>query len=401
VTPDEEPNFALVDDPAPPEPDAARLQRAVARGRQRLFRRRAMFGALAASIAFAVIGGGVAVAGRNNSAPDVQVNPPTTVAATAANIREADQNGLHYTLTLETPVVAVDAQVTVALIVENRTNHPTVVDSCDFRIQVVPVSEHWIAGVGVLCSGPGVRLEPNSSYDDRASAMAPSTAGEFLVVAASGEFPRSLLTRPFPLQVVAAGDTTTTSTTATSSQPPRPSPTEAFTVPSTVGGAVQGEDPRTPHAGDFSGSLTASVTSVTVGEGVDVELNIRNTTDHRVEPSLGSLTKGVAIVCASDLSPLGHTGAELRSNENFFFVTAPGLAPGDSAGRGGRFTPTSADVGTVTCAGAIIATTGHWVDGTISSVAVLANVPTVSFSVVAAPTETTTASATTSPVLGP
>jgi hypothetical protein len=399
VTPDEEPNFALVDDPAPPEPDAARLQRAVARGRQRLFRRRALIGALAASIAFGLIGGGVAVAGHDNSAPDVQVSPPTTVAATAANIREADQNGLHYTLTLETPVVAVDAQVTVALKVENRTNHPTVVDSCDFRIQVVPVSEHRI--IGVLCSGPGVRLEPNSSYDDSASAMAPSTAGEFLVVAASGEFPRSLLTRPFLLQVVSAGDTTTTSTTATSSEPPRPGPTEAFTVPTTVGGAVQGEDPRTPHAGDFSGSLSASATSVTVREGVDVELSIRNITDHVVEPSLGSLTKGVAIVCASDLSPLGHTGTELRSNVNFFFVTAPELAPGDSAGRGGRFTPTSADLGAVTCAGTIIATTGHWEDGTISGVALLANVPSVSFAVAAAPTVNTTATAETSTVPGP
>jgi hypothetical protein len=390
VTADEDPNFALVDDPVPPEPDAARLQRAVARGRQRLFRRRAMLGALAASIAFVLIGGGVAVAGRDDSAPDVQVNPPTTVAQTSANVREADANGLHYTMTLTTPTVPVNATVTVALEVENRTETVQVVSTCGVRIYVVPPSDHSILGIGALCNGPGVEIEPSSSHEESVSTTAPATPGRYMVIVDPGEFPRSLAADPFPLQVVGGDGTTTTTTSGPdSSAPLGPSVTYVLTVPTTVGGAVQGEDPRTPHAGDFSGSLTASATSVTVGEGVDVELNIRNTTDHQVHPSLGSLDRSVAIVCASDLSPLGHSGAELLSNVNLFFVTSPALAPGESSGRGGTFMPTSADVGTVTCAGLIVGTTGGWQDGTITGVAQLANVPSVSFTVSAAAPETT------------
>jgi hypothetical protein len=391
VTPDEELDFGIVDDPVPPEPDAARLQRAVARGRQRLFRRRAMFGALAASVAFVLIGGGVAVAGRNDSAPDVQVGPPTTVAQTSTNVREADANGLHYTMTLQTPVVTVGTKVVVALKIENRTDGTYAVNSCGLAIDVLPASDHAVVSFGPVCNGPGVQIKPGSSLEESGAATAPTTPGRYMVIVDPGEFPRSLSTDPLLLQVLpSGGPTPTTPTTASSSEPLGPSATNSVTTPTTVGGAVQGEDPRTPHAGDFSGSLTASATSVTVGEGVDVELNIRNITDHVIEPSLNSLTKGVAIVCANDLSPLGHTGMPLLGDVNLFFVTAPTLAPSDPAGRSGTFTPTDGDVGTVTCAGVIIATTDHWKDGTISGVAQLANVPSVSFTVAAAPPETTT-----------
>jgi len=207
-------------------------------------------------------------------------------------------------------------------------------------------------------------------------------------VSGLAELPKSLVRDPFPLQVVAA-DGTTPSTTGSSVPVHGPSVTQVFTRPSTVPATTPGEDPRTPHEGDFSGSLSASATSVTAGDGVDLTLSIRNITDHEIQPSLGSLSKSVAIVCASDLSPLGHTGAELLTNENMFYVTAPATAPGDPSGRGGSFRTSSADIGAVTCEGVIVATNGHWADGSVSSVARLTNVPSVTFQVVA-PTAVTT-----------
>jgi hypothetical protein len=295
-------------------------------------------------------------------------------------------------LTLETPVVPVDATVKVGLKVDNRTDHPTVIDTCAFVIDVVPASAHSATSSGVLCNGPGVLIQPSSSHEETATRAAPSTAGAYQVVVDPGAFPRSLTADPFPLVVVAGATPTTASTAATpgSSALLGPRPTSAFTVPTTVGGSVPGEDPRTPHANDFSGTLTASQTSVTVGEGVNFDLTIRNITDHVVEPSLGSLTKGVAVVCANDLSPLGHTGRPLLGDVNLFFVTSPSLAPRESSGRSGTYTPTSGDVGTVTCAGVILATTDQWKDGSISGVAQLAQIPSVSFTVAPAPTETPT-----------
>jgi hypothetical protein len=397
VTADEEPNFALVDDPVPPEPDVARLQRAVARGRQRLFRRRAMLGALAASIAFVLIGGGVAVAGRNDSAPDVQVNPPTTVPQTSANVRDVDENGVHYTLTLETPVVTAGQQVRVSLRGENHTTHSVSRSQCDFQVVVAQPDPPPPLFVENTCARGDTPVAAGATFQQTVGDAAPAAPGDYSVrtePTAVNELPDGLIrAEPFALEVLpSGGPTPTASSTTSSSQPLLPTPTEAFTVPTAVGGA-QGEDPRTPHADDFSGSLTASATSVAVGHGVDVELNIRNTTDHQVEPSLGSLSKSVAIVCARDLSPLGHTGTELRRNVNLFFVTSPPLAAGESSGRGSTFTPTNADVGTVTCAGVIVATTGHWEDGTISGMAQLANVPSVSFTVAPASPETTTSAA--------
>src|SRR5690349_20743670 len=64
-----------VDDPAPPEPDAALLASVVSRGRQRLVRRRAVLGVTAAAIAV-VVGSAVAVANGKTHRDRVHVVTP-------------------------------------------------------------------------------------------------------------------------------------------------------------------------------------------------------------------------------------------------------------------------------------------------------------------------------------
>jgi hypothetical protein len=78
--PDDDPRFHFDDDPRPPEPDTVVLQRVVARGRQRLFRRRALFGGVAVAIAAVVIASGAAVAQHHSAGPGVEVQSPGDVA---------------------------------------------------------------------------------------------------------------------------------------------------------------------------------------------------------------------------------------------------------------------------------------------------------------------------------
>jgi hypothetical protein len=77
--PPDDPHFRFEDDLRPPEPDTAVLQRVVARGRQRLFRRRALFGGIAAAVAAVLLSGGVAVAGYRSAGPGVAVQSPGDV----------------------------------------------------------------------------------------------------------------------------------------------------------------------------------------------------------------------------------------------------------------------------------------------------------------------------------
>jgi hypothetical protein len=77
--PHDDPRFRFEDDPRPPEPDTAVLQRVVARGRQRLFRRRALFGGAAVAIVAVLVSSGVAAAQHHSAGPNVQVQSPGPV----------------------------------------------------------------------------------------------------------------------------------------------------------------------------------------------------------------------------------------------------------------------------------------------------------------------------------
>jgi hypothetical protein len=78
--PEDDPRFRFEDDPHPPEPDTAVLQRVVARGRQRMFRRRALFGGGAVAIVAVVLSGGVAVAQHRSAGPGVQIQSQSGIA---------------------------------------------------------------------------------------------------------------------------------------------------------------------------------------------------------------------------------------------------------------------------------------------------------------------------------
>jgi hypothetical protein len=296
--------------------------------------------------------------------------------------------------------VSAGARARISFDIENLSAHDVVIGACGVTVDFLPPADgpNLLATGSTRCTGPTRTITSHSTFpseDDEAAPTAPGTYAVVLQSYSSDALPQPFrLMKPFVLRVLpTGGPTPPTSTSSPGSAGPlvSVSPTAVATAPTTIAGAIAGEDRRTPHANDFSGTLTASQTSVTVGEGVNFELTIRNITDHVVEPALGSLTKGVAVICANDLSPLGHTGRPLLGDVNLFFVTSPSLAPLDLGGRSGTYTPTSADIGTVTCAGVIIATTDNWKDGTISGVAQLAQIPSVSFTVAPAPTGTTAA----------
>jgi hypothetical protein len=130
--------------------------------------------------------------------------------------------------------------------------------------------------------------------------------------------------------------------------------------------------------------------TTTLDQGNIVDLEIRNTSDHAVDPSSAMNPNGVAIVCAPDLTPDGHTGARLASNENLFFMTPAGpMAPGAQDGRSGYYLMTADDIGTNTCEGVIVTSTGGWADGSITVASRLTNIPPVSFELVATSPTTT------------
>lgn len=178
------------------------------------------------------------------------------------------------------------------------------------------------------------------------------------------------------------GFSTTTASIGTTTTASAPNQT---TVPG-GGSSTTVPDNRSPQPGDFTGTFTAQPTTVHVaGVGVSLDLTIRNATNHTVEPSLGSLTTGVAIICAP-LQPDGQPTVALQSDVNLWFVTSPPLAPGEQSGRSATYEPTANDVGTVTCEGVIVSSTDGW--RTMTLVARITAIPAVNITVL--PEEATT-----------
>jgi hypothetical protein len=256
--PHDDPRFHFEDDPRAPEPDTAVLQRVVARGRQRLFRRRALFGGAAVAIVAVLLSSGVAVAQHRRAGPGVAVQPPSDI------------------------------------VVDETTT-------------------------------------------------------------------TTMLTQPPP------------TTTAGASAPLVSTPTTAPGLPL---------PPGTPdaQASDFGGYVTADPAVVTAGDNVDVLLMIRNISDHVVNAE-GPVS--VAVVCANDLSPDGHTSASLHNENpdaNIFWVIDPVVKPGDWSGIGPMtvLVRSNSDSGTFTS----------------TIVARIDNIPAVTYTVLPASDSTST---TTSP----
>jgi hypothetical protein len=103
--PNDDPRFDFVDDPVPPEPDVFVLEHVMARGRQRLIRRRALLGGVAVAIVVLLLSGGAAVAQHRTARPGIAVQPAdnevvigaatttTTTTATTATTTAAAASG--------------------------------------------------------------------------------------------------------------------------------------------------------------------------------------------------------------------------------------------------------------------------------------------------------------------
>lgn len=226
------------------------------------------------------------------------------------------------------------------------------------------------------------------------------------------------------ISVTGSGSTTSSAleSTTTSTQPTAtteaPAPT---TVPSaacvscatpTTTTAIQ--HPVAAQVGDFTGHLDhwgdTCGPCPSNGFGKNIQLTIRNNTDHAIDLSTSAPVR-VASICSTNMTADGHLTAPLPAVGVAEFadwaidaaghelgVAVDTLVPGAEAtttqwayGGGG------ADPGTATCEAAIVSTSdGSWRNDTLSVVARLDNIPTYSFQVVASPT-TTSAPPTTQP----
>jgi hypothetical protein len=232
------------------------------------------------------------------------------------------------------------------------------------RLQVAGVASIVVLIASALAawsnrSDDGVVVATRSSTDT--SATTDSTSSSSTTVGSTGG------------TTVTAG---TPTTSGYSAPPTAPSGEVSTTVP----------DARAPAAGDFGGTLTVSATTVQLPYGVDVDLWIRNTSGYAIEPSLGTMPTSVATICGRFTAD-GQPVAALESDVNAWFMTAPQLQPGETAGRSNHYDPTPDDVGSVICEGAIVASTDEW--RTMKFVARITAIPAVTISVVAEPSTTT------------
>jgi hypothetical protein len=188
-------------------------------------------------------------------------------------------------------------------------------------------------------------------------------------------------------------------TTSTTVAPSEATPTTIRFSQGSPDGAVPTTAPRFPlppgtqdaQAGDFSGAVTVDPAVVTAGDDVGVQLMIRNITDHVVNVE-GSVS--VAVVCANDLTTNGQTSTPLHfenPDANIFWVIAPPMNPGEESGIGPMTVQTTAaEVGTVTCEGVLVRSNSDSGTFTSTIVARLDNTPAVSYTVLAASTDTST-----------
>ena len=149
----------------------------------------------------------------------------------------------------------------------------------------------------------------------------------------------------------ASASTTTARSASTTSVAPTTSTTRPSGVtPPTTPGSVPGETAphsSAPQPGDFSGTvaigdpaiISTVVGKVEVGGHVDVGASVTNTSDHAIWASSSTVPTSLATICTGQ-SP---------GTQTLWWMTNILLAPGDSDGRDGTFSPTAAYTGTVSC----------------------------------------------------
>jgi hypothetical protein len=194
------------------------------------------------------------------------------------------------------------------------------------------------------------------------------------------------------VSTTAVTGTTTSRAAATTTAAPANGPTT--TTPTET--AVPGQS--APQPGDFTGDITLSSDSIEAGDqhGVEVELHIHNATDHTINASYYLEPTTAGLMCTA-LDGQGRPIAPLTMDGNFAFVTNPPLGPGDDGGTGFSFRADTADIGTITCEGVIVTSSG----GTITFVAPMTNIAPVTITVTTPTTTTTTTPADTTTTTTP
>jgi hypothetical protein len=154
-----------------------------------------------------------------------------------------------------------------------------------------------------------------------------------------------------------SADGSTTTLSYSSSSAATTFPGNSSSAPPLTGGPgiVLPDLPSTsPLPGDFSGSLTlrsailgTEPTEVGTGDEVEIDAIINNISNREVWASSSSVPTSVATICSSDSASSGQT---------LWWMTNISMAPGDTDGRTGTFTPTAAYAGTVTCEVVIVTT---------------------------------------------
>ena len=195
------------------------------------------------------------------------------------------------------------------------------------------------------------------------------------------------------------GDSSTTAPTSSvaSTTLPPGSTTTGFAPPPTGEGTTTPGEPSTtlppssaPQPGDFTGTLTARPSTVTVGfVGSTVDLSIHNVSGHLVDASSGTQPTSVATICTK-LGPDGQSIAPLQSDVNLWFMTNIPMQPGDNDGRTATYHPTAADVGSVTCEAVVATSPDQW--QTITLVGRITAIPAVTVTVLPEAATTTVAS---------
>ena len=160
---------------------------------------------------------GACSSGARKTVAPVDATPSSTTTtsptAPAMPTREADRNGLHYTLTLSTPTVVQLGIVRVQLQVDNHTAHAAPLGQCVLGSIVVTAIRSARPPLGYSC-GPGITVGPNRSYTYIARTVAPLEPGNYVLWPQPlvRDAPPPSLLAPLPLHVVANTKTDRTAT---------------------------------------------------------------------------------------------------------------------------------------------------------------------------------------------
>lgn len=202
------------------------------------------------------------------------------------------------------------------------------------------------------------------------------------------------------LAVKTHGTSTTTFMTSTSVTTPTgdtTTTTEATTIGATLAPTTTTlPPPAIPQVGDFAGTLTASTTTVAVGDTTTLHLTIRNVTDHVItltRPDAGD-EQYLLLDCAiPDVYP--YRGGEYWGNQGTDWTLGGTIAPGETRELVAELVPTEAMIGDDHCTAGVI-DLDHPEPLFPPGWSAITAIPSLTITVVASPDSTTTSTSTAS-----